>query len=172
MSDNKFYKCGNLRPDDQKSNTMLSIKKIFIYISSLVLLFLSIGLLITMIKRSMHIKVQKEIQFLLFIKVNKTNLFYLVYYCSGYFWHSCWILKSSVMYFYKIFKEETCLNLVGLTIDNSLFSIQVIPYFFFLIHWASKSKGRLGSVNCKLYFWSHSLLTMHSTVALVDSRGK
>lgn len=71
----------------------------------------------------MHIKVQKEIQFLLFIKVNKTNLFYLVYYCSGYFWHSCWILKSSVMYFYKIFKEETCLNLVGLTIDNSLFSI-------------------------------------------------
>lgn len=26
MSDNKFYKCGNLRPDDQKSNTMLSIK--------------------------------------------------------------------------------------------------------------------------------------------------
>lgn len=29
MSDNKFYKCGNLRPDDQKSNTMLSIKKFF-----------------------------------------------------------------------------------------------------------------------------------------------
>lgn len=107
MSDNKFYKCGNLRSDDQKSNTMLSIKKIFfIYISSLVLLFLSIGLLITMIKRSMHIKVQKEIQFLLFIKVNKTNLFYLVYYCSGYFWHSCWILKSSVMYFYKKFSKR------------------------------------------------------------------
>lgn len=100
MSDNKFYKCGNLRPDDQKSNTMLSIKNgFFLYISSLVLLFLSVGLLITMIKRSMHIKVQKEIQFLLFIKVNKTNLFYLVYYCSGYFWHSCWILKRSVMYF-------------------------------------------------------------------------
>lgn len=106
MSDNKFYKCGNLRPDDQKSNTMLSIKNFFIYISSLVLLFLSIGLLITMIKRSMHIKVQKEIQFLLFIKVNKTNLFYLVYYCSGYFWHSCWILKSSVMYFYKKFSKR------------------------------------------------------------------
>lgn len=32
MSDNKFYKCGNLRPDDQKSNTMLSIKIIFFYI--------------------------------------------------------------------------------------------------------------------------------------------
>lgn len=32
MSDNKFYKCGNLRPDDQKSNTMLSIKKNFFYI--------------------------------------------------------------------------------------------------------------------------------------------
>lgn len=110
MSDNKFYKCGNLRPDDQKSNTMLSIKNFFIYISSLVLLFLSIGLLITMIKRSMHIKVQKEIQFLLFIKVNKTNLFYLVYYCSGYFWHSCWILKSSVMYFYKNFQRGNLLE--------------------------------------------------------------
>lgn len=110
MSDNKFYKCGNLRPDDQKSNTMLSIKNVFLYISSLVLLFLSIGLLITMIKRSMHIKVQKEIQFLLFIKVNKTNLFYLVYYCSGYFWHSCWILKSSVMYFYKNFQRGNLLE--------------------------------------------------------------
>lgn len=110
MSDNKFYKCGNLRPDDQKSNTMFSIKKFFLYISSLVLLFLSIGLLITMIKRSMHIKVQKEIQFLLFIKVNKTNLFYLVYYCSGYFWHSCWILKSSVMYFYKNFQRGNLLE--------------------------------------------------------------
>lgn len=110
MSDNKFYKCGNLRPDDQKSNTMLSIKIFFLYISSLVLLFLSIGLFITMIKRSMHIKVQKEIQFLLFIKVNKTNLFYLVYYCSGYFWHSCWILKSSVMYFYKNFQRGNLLE--------------------------------------------------------------
>lgn len=80
------------------------------YISSLVLLFLSVGLLITMIKRSMHIKVQKEIQFLLFIKVNKTNLFYLVYYCSGYFWHSCWILKSSVMYFYKNFQRGNLLE--------------------------------------------------------------
>lgn len=29
MSDNKFYKCGNLRPDDQKSNTMLFIKNAF-----------------------------------------------------------------------------------------------------------------------------------------------
>lgn len=111
MSDNKFYKCGNLRPDDQKSNTMLSIKNgFFLYISSLVLHFLSIGLLITMIKRSMHIKVQKEIQFLLFIKVNKTNLFYLVYYCSGYFWHSCWILKRSVMYFYKNFQRGNLLE--------------------------------------------------------------
>lgn len=110
MSDNKFYKCGNLRPDDQKSNTMLSIKNFFLHISSLVLHFLSIGLLITMIKRSMHIKVQKEIQFLLFIKVNKTNLFYLVYYCSGYFWHSCWILKSSVMYFYKKFQRGNLLE--------------------------------------------------------------
>lgn len=111
MSDNKFYKCGNLRPDDQKSNTMLSIKNgFFLYISSLVLLFLSIGLLSMMIKRSMHIKVQKEIQFLLFIKVNKTNLFYLVYYCSGYFWHSCWILKRSVMYFYKKFQRGNLLE--------------------------------------------------------------
>lgn len=35
MSDNKFYKCGNLRPDDQKSNTMLSIKNgFFLYFFS------------------------------------------------------------------------------------------------------------------------------------------
>lgn len=39
MSDNKFYKCGNLRPDDQKSNTMLSIKKIFFYIFLLLFFF-------------------------------------------------------------------------------------------------------------------------------------
>lgn len=58
----------------------------------------------------MNIKVQKEIQFLLFIKVNKTNLFYLVYYCSGYFWHFCWILKSSVMYFYKNFRRGNLLE--------------------------------------------------------------
>lgn len=82
----------------------------FLYISSLVILFLSIGLFITVIKRSMLIKVQKEIQLLLFIKVNKTNLFYLVYYCSGYFWHSCWILKSSVMYFYKNFQRGNLLE--------------------------------------------------------------
>lgn len=39
MSDNKFYKCGNLRPADQKSNTMLSIKNGFIYIFLLLLFF-------------------------------------------------------------------------------------------------------------------------------------
>lgn len=39
MSDNKFYKCGNLRPDDQKSNTMLSIKKNFLYIFLLLFFF-------------------------------------------------------------------------------------------------------------------------------------
>lgn len=39
MSDNKFYKCGNLRPDDQKSNTMLSIKKFFFYIFLLLFFF-------------------------------------------------------------------------------------------------------------------------------------
>lgn len=39
MSDNKFYKCGNLRPDDQKSNTMLSIKNGFFYIFLLLFFF-------------------------------------------------------------------------------------------------------------------------------------
>lgn len=35
MSGNKFYKCGNLRPDDQKSNTMLSKKNgFFLYFFS------------------------------------------------------------------------------------------------------------------------------------------
>lgn len=38
MSD-KFYKCGNLRPDDQKSNTMLSIKNFFFYIFLLLFFF-------------------------------------------------------------------------------------------------------------------------------------
>lgn len=39
MSDNKFYKCGNLRPDDQKSNTMLSIKNVFFYTFLLLFFF-------------------------------------------------------------------------------------------------------------------------------------
>lgn len=39
MSGNKFYKCGNLRPDDQKSNTMLSIKNGFFYIFLLLFFF-------------------------------------------------------------------------------------------------------------------------------------